>query len=528
MTSLDGRPDDLELRDYVEVLRRRRITFAVTAAIVALLVVLVQQLLAPAPTYQSTATVLIETPATAVTPGSGANDRARASMETDAVMATSESVAQLAKKQFTTAREPRQLLANVSVSVIPDTQLLRVSYSDATPEQARDGANAFADAFLEVRAEQLAKVAKERSALVTEEIEALQKQISALTKRIRDADGGDVEVIPLEATRTTLIQQMAQLENQAVDERTQAVSVGTMFEPAGSAAAIGNPAKRFRVVLASSVLAGLLIGLIVAFVSDRLDKRVATSVEAARIAAAPVLGQLTFSRRRSVDELDLEDQSLRRLRSAVTAAIDRLRSRSLLITTPAELRGSTSALRLAASLAESGRRVALVVVGSGRDAIEHFVASADVDDTNIVSGNASIPVARHRATGLDILMASPHRSPDPLLSPKALRDALGMLRETYEIVLVDTPPALQAAEVFDCAAVTQGVVLVVRLRNNSKSDLAGVSALLQRTGSDVLGLIVEATGRSTSVTQSEPIVQGVRPQATFARHEAPVTTNGRL
>jgi tyrosine-protein kinase Etk/Wzc len=502
VTSYGGGPE-LELRDYVDVLRRRKTLFVLTVIVVAVVALAGQLLLAPASRNRSTTTVVIESPGTEFSQGVGAIDRSTISMETEAVMATSRAVAEMVAEALPGSEPAARLMTNVSVEVVPDTQLLRISYEADSPDAARDGAAAFASAYLEFRADQAARLAQRRTKALTSEIERLQDRVEQTTRRIRGFDETAAERIPLEARRSTLVEQIAQLQNQAVEDRAQAVSVGSVLDPAGVATVVGSPGKRTRVVAVGALLVGVLIGLIVVFVVDRLDRRVATATDVARITGVPLLGQMVLGRRRRRDDLMLDDQLLRRLRAAVMAAVEQRGIRTLLFTAPSDTGGSGS-LRLAASIAESGRTVALIVVGNRRDDVVDDLSAADMDDAQIVSdSNTLIPVQRHRPTGLDVVMLPRSLIDDPLMGPRALAETFRKLRSLYDMVIVEAPAALDSAEVFDCAAVAEGVIVIARLRTSRKADLATITSLLRGTGSEIVGVVIE-TAQPTTVPVTLP------------------------
>jgi Mrp family chromosome partitioning ATPase len=63
-------------------------------------------------------------------------------------------------------------------------------------------------------------------------------------------------------------------------------------------------------------------------------------------------------------------------------------------------------------------------------------------------------------------------------------------RENVEYIVVDTPPVLSTADALSAARYVDGVIVVVDAERTNTSDLLQVRADLERSGSKLLGAVI--------------------------------------
>ncbi len=81
-------------------------------------------------------------------------------------------------------------------------------------------------------------------------------------------------------------------------------------------------------------------------------------------------------------------------------------------------------------------------------------------------------------------------NPAELLSRNSLVEMLATLGESYDVILLDTPPASESADFQTVAARAKGAVVTVRKNHTRLNDVAGVKAMLSAAGADVVGAVV--------------------------------------
>jgi capsular exopolysaccharide synthesis family protein len=167
--------------------------------------------------------------------------------------------------------------------------------------------------------------------------------------------------------------------------------------------------------------------------------------------------------------------------------VDRDRPRSLLITSSQpRVRKTSTTVHLALSLAQLSRRVVLVDADMRHARCHHALGVAawyglsDVLQGSMALHKATQRLAVHRAIGsrgriragraeLHLLQAGePVRDPSSLLASPAMDDVLQSLLESYEMVLIDSPPVFPITDSAILAPKVDGVVLVVRCHRTDR------------------------------------------------------------
>jgi non-specific protein-tyrosine kinase len=70
-----------------------------------------------------------------------------------------------------------------------------------------------------------------------------------------------------------------------------------------------------------------------------------------------------------------------------------------------------------------------------------------------------------------------------------MRDLLQQLSQSYDYVLIDSPPLLPVADTLELARMVDGVILVVRRDRATSDEGREVQALVERLGINVIGAV---------------------------------------
>lgn len=81
-------------------------------------------------------------------------------------------------------------------------------------------------------------------------------------------------------------------------------------------------------------------------------------------------------------------------------------------------------------------------------------------------------------------------NPAELLARANLGDLLALLADSYDVILVDTPPASQAADFQAVAARTRGAVIAVRKNHSRLNQVAGIKTMLAAAGAEAVGAVL--------------------------------------
>lgn len=191
---------------------------------------------------------------------------------------------------------------------------------------------------------------------------------------------------------------------------------------------------------------------------------------------------------------DPEVEALRALRSQLA-----LRwygeHKFLAITAPAAGQGaSRTAANLAVVFSQLGERT-LLVDADLRTPRQHtlFRLPGSPGLSDILAGRASASVIQ-RIAGLNNLSILPAgtEAPNPLelLGRPALGELLNDIGEQFDVVLLDTPPALECADAQTLSARIGGALIVARRHHTRIADVAEIRQQLAVAGAEAVGAVL--------------------------------------
>jgi non-specific protein-tyrosine kinase len=194
-----------------------------------------------------------------------------------------------------------------------------------------------------------------------------------------------------------------------------------------------------------------------------------------------------------------ESEAFRRLRAALEAASIDQQGAVVLVTSASTKDGKTTvAANLAVVLAQSGRSVALVDADLRQPRIHHMFESVDGLDgglTSAVIGRTELADGAHeRDVGNGRLWIIPSGplppSPAELLGSKQANRIFELLRDSVDIVIVDSPPVLPVADALVLSRMADSTLLVANAERTRRDELAGAFVALDQAGARVAGTVL--------------------------------------
>ncbi|NQX06503.1 polysaccharide biosynthesis tyrosine autokinase [Rathayibacter sp. VKM Ac-2856] len=266
-----------------------------------------------------------------------------------------------------------------------------------------------------------------------------------------------------------------------------------------------------RLVLGVGALAGLVLGLVYAFVRNTLDRRIRTAEMVERLFDLPVVGTLPVDKRlnetnRIVPEADTTDYVKSDGKHALAEALRELRTnlqfmnvdsppRIIVVTSPLPSDGkSTVTANLAVTLAASGQRT-VVVDGDLRKptVAKSFGLVPGVGLTDLLIGKAELQDVLQPwgpSGNLWILGAgSIPPNPSELLGSNGMDILLHEIAREA-IVLVDAPPLLPVTDGAILTARTDGALVVISAGRTTTDELGKAIQNLERVSGHTLGVIL--------------------------------------
>jgi capsular exopolysaccharide synthesis family protein len=266
--------------------------------------------------------------------------------------------------------------------------------------------------------------------------------------------------------------------------------------------------------LMMSVLFGLMGGVGVALLRDRLDPVFHDPLELKDALPLPLLGVVPYlvnvkgiTVAQALEAMDGGErfetrESLRNLFAnfRLLRADKTVRLVALTSATPGEGKSTSTAL-FALTLAQLGERVLLVDADMRRPMLHFYVGAENGDGLSSLLTDTSVDLARSVipvVPGLDLLPAGP-MPPDTtrLLSSERCAEVVAAIRNLpdYDLVLFDTPPAFLLSDPILLAEHLDGLLLVVGIERVNRDLPLQALERMQGTGVDVLGVLANLPNR---------------------------------
>ncbi len=391
------------------------------------------------------------------------------------------------------------VLNDLSVSAQGESNIVTISATSTSPTRATDIANTYAGLF--VAEQQNANHQYYSSAL-----KLVNKQLAAMSPRQRLSPAA----LALEG-RAQSLGVLAELRSGNVQ----------VAEPATVPTSPSSPKTSRNTVL--GVVLGLLLGLGVAFLLERLDRRIREPKDLETIYALPLLGvvpestALSRSSRRGGEERAAlppgESEAFHLIRAHLRYFnVDR-ELRALMVVSAAPGDGKTTVARhLAGAAARMGSRVLLVEVDLRRPTIAQQLdipsgpGLSDVligaipmnEATQSIELEAS-PGDGSRRRALDVLVAGAVLPPNPaeLIESHAMQTVLEQAKSKYDLIVIDTPPLTAVSDAFPLLRRVDGVIIVGRVGRNRRDVAERLHETLTGAGAPLLGVVangVKASG----------------------------------
>lgn len=492
------------LRDYLQVVRRRKWIIVQTVVIVplaALAFSINQQA-----TYQGSAQVLLsqqdlgsQLTGTQVTMSSA--DPADRQTQTQADLARVPNVADRAIHRLNLAMSAKVFLEKTSVSPGTNADTLTFHASDHDPALASRMAAAYAQAYVAYRLR-----------VETAPIEAARR---GLAVRLQSAPKG-----------SALYDGLAEKEQTLQELEALKTSDASVIR-AGDAAVQTAPRTARNVALA--VILGIFLGIGLAFLREALDTRVRSAEMVGEQLHLALLARLPAppKKMRTENHLVMLDEptgihaeSFRMLRTNVEFASLGKEARKIMVTSAMEQEGkSTTIANLAVAFAKAGQHVVLVDLDLRRPFVDRFFQlEGRPGITQVAIGAAAlgdaivrIPVLRddsvalpadrngngnggHRRASLgalDVLPSGPI-PPDPgeFVGAARLTEILEHLSNHCDVVLIDAPPLFHVGDALTLSAKVDAVLVVTNLETIRRPMLSELKRQLDTMPSNKLGFIL--------------------------------------
>jgi len=441
--------------------------------------------------------------------------------ETLPVLVPIEDVAKRAAKELEVDADLTELASTVQALIDDRSATLTIT---ATADQAREAertAEAFANGLSDYLVDQ-------RNSQINSEIAVLRKQLKNLSGNRSDASarlGVQGQINSLSADLAAPLGLLI-LEGEPGEE----------IESTG----IGGPTSQTARLLVGLIV-GVLGGIVIALLLERLDRRIRTRQAAEHALTLPLLAEIPTIRgsRRRVDvavrPLSAGSDAFRILASAVLHAMKARwvhsdgnghsplpPSITIAVTSSERAEGkSLVSANLAGALGELGLTVIVISCDLRRPTLHRFF---DVPPTPGVSdvlqawdGRAGLDGIRQATNVPNVTVlpsGRPTERPAAVLAAEEMRDLLKLAGQEADVVILDTPALLLSGDAASLLPRADGVLLVARVGKISVDSAERVSETLENLGAPTIGFVLNGmrrppTGwRRQSYRSSAPVASG--------------------
>lgn len=314
-----------------------------------------------------------------------------------------------------------------------------------------------------------------------------------------------------------------------------------------------NPKKEMSVVLGGML--GLMLGCVIAFITESLDTSLGTIEDVESILKLPVLGVVPSVRSKSIRRMkfinrlkkrfspdmipDISEAYVRLIvhhepKSSISESYRAIRTnlqlsnsrKTVLITSAGPREGKTTTLvNIGLAIAQTGAKTLLVSSDLRRPAVAHTFGISEapglyevmtnvhsLDDclrnvSDFMLGDMDMP-AILKTPGIEnvFILPSGHipHNPAELLVTRRMEELHEELKQRFDVILYDSPPVLPITDAALLSSVTDAVVLVYEAGRTSRSALVRVKAQLESSGANIIGVVLNHTSKEVDLNVTFP------------------------
>ncbi|MFT4156832.1 MAG: hypothetical protein QM630_02730 [Microbacterium sp.] len=481
MNEDQGNTVSLGFDQYVFILKRQwRVVFA--GAVAGLLAAGVFLVVAPTTVTVTTTlnlNVITTDPFNPQKPASGLLDDA-----TEADIASSHVVAARAAENLGGSTTASEIRRSSTVATSSSASVVKVSYEAATVKQAVAGADAVADAYLSFRSEQ----AQERIAVmvnnITSSVDTLNETLKGVNKTITTAGTDSVDYAQATTQRAQILSELDDLLSQRNVLQGVDTTGGIVLTAADDSTPEYSPGR--TMTLLTGLAAGLILGVIAAFVRNPFDRRLRNTVEIARSLGAPVFAEVDVAQERIPVSGEAAD-ALRVARERMLVDIE-LGSTVLVVDATHAANISSTAVNLAVVTAQSGFDARLIVPEAGTRVDAALRDALKLGDPDPIRGlRTSRRIRTFSYVSVDAEAGDAQG--DPLLTAH-VHDVIEATPDDALTFLVLSTAAPHAARLA-ALRVAHIVVVVAREHSTTATEIEWIREEAEGMGAVVLGAIAE-------------------------------------
>lgn len=485
-------PEQMALRDYASVLRRRKWIMIIPMVVVC--AVAFAMSVAQTKQYRSSTEVLVKEPPSATAIGAPERPMQQRVLQNELQRAQGSAM----RDQVRQVVGPEPRLA-VGLAATEDVDVFVFTGASANPELAAIAADAYAQVYIDQRRASLTVDLEAQAQVIRNELASLDEESDGPTSEERALD--------LDVQRDSYNFQLGQLETSINLAQKSGASV---IDAAQVPTRPYEPTPRRNAAL--GLIVGTVLGLAAALLVDHFDNSLRDENELAQITGLAVLGVIPQLKDWKLEDTHLVSRELpssapaeayRAFRAGVHFLTYERDMRIIQVTSPQPGDGkTTTSTNLAVASARAGQRVLLIDCDLRRPRVHKFFGLTNVVGfTTMMVGGDFDEIVQHvdGEPNLSVISSGPIL-PDPaeLLSGATAQRFIRSMRDRFDLVIIDSPPVLAVADPLVLSAAVDGVIIVASAAQSDKRDLGRAMQQLQQLETPMLGAVLNSFDTTSS------------------------------
>lgn len=420
---------------------------------------------------------------------------------TEAQIATSYSVAERAATTIGGGVTPAGVRKGIQMNAVSGGSIAQIKFTAESADEAREGADAVANAYLEFRT---SRAQEKRDSIlegVNQRLETLREELGQANVKIASDEAGSTAVIQATSDRDLITISLNGLLSQKSELERIDTSGGSVLTSAFKNGVNIEPNKLRT--LATGLLAGGVLGILLAFLVHKLDKRMRTSREVEWTTGAPLLA-IIDSPDANIPEQGDSRESLREARERIFAYLPPKAKALAIVDDRGGDEISDIPTNLAIAMAEVGRLVELILTRTTREYQDFLGRALNLGEEK---GQGDLKVRESLSIeGLRVVFppTPPPRDEDDTFIPKVVR-RLMMSNQGEYLSIVVLGPAASRSDILAAQRISDAVLLLV-YRGESRGENAReiISGTIEY-GNIFLGTIIATKRRRLADSVDAPV-----------------------